>query len=236
MKKRIAVVIACALAIGATAAGTTVLLAEASAKTDTIMNETDNRNIAGSEKKFNVQPEFDASAHIKGRYYQLIDEKEKNNIKEVRNEVFAKEGFDINELYENKSESMDDNAQHEYLSRHAVVSKYVGEYESHMLQELFIRFANDGYGDPDLIWEEEKAVEIRENDINRFCNVLTMCLNAYNDPEYEISDTDRVRLIDYFDYADSCIAEYKKSHPDEDLDKSDLTSLYIEKTVAIERC
>ena len=81
-------------------------------------------------------------------------------------------------------------------------------FENEKLYTVLEKLSNDGYGDSgkDIIYVTG-SFKLKEN-ITKYCDLIIMACNAYNDPNYEISVHDRVVLLDFFDGAYSTLSRY----------------------------
>ena len=72
------------------------------------------------------------------------------------------------------------------------------EYESETINNLLEKIAEDGYGQVGKTFRNGEDFTSAEN-IERYCDLIIMACNAYNDTDYEIPDTDRARLLEFFE-------------------------------------
>ncbi len=107
------------------------------------------------------------------------------------------------------------------------------DYKTEKFNELLKQMVKAGYADEDIFFGEHVDF-ISDEYILKYCNLLTMMCNAYNDPNYGIADTDRMRLLDDMQLSVDSLFEYIRQHPDNVPDEVTETKEYVELTYAAE--
>lgn len=114
-------------------------------------------------------------------------------------------------------------------------------YLTKRVRELREKMAEDGYCDKSLL-EEYTGKEIingqryflTDEYIPRFCDKIIMTCNAYNDPDYEISDVDRFRILKITKGNILSLYLYLDKHPDNAIDAAKEALEYAEQTYEAE--
>ncbi len=102
--------------------------------------------------------------------------------------------------------------------------------------ELRKKLADDGYCDKEMlmIYEDEDVDLMSGENIMNYCNIITMECNAYNDPDYELSDIDRLKLIRHMRVSLFSFKEYFRQHEDNIPDEVMETYEYEKQTYNLE--
>lgn len=101
------------------------------------------------------------------------------------------------------------------------------------IKTLKEKFVEDGYGYEGILKKVTANADSDEYMLN-YCDKMTMICNAYNDPDYEISDTDRLRILNKIEYSVITLKRYLNKHPNDALSEVKETLEYEEMTYAAE--
>lgn len=162
-----------------------------------------------------------------GQYISLNNEEElRAQIKEtddekIRDIVKEKYGFDPY-----KEEKITFEMENKILSAEI-------EYKNEILIDLVNRVADSKAGDPELRLTKDQPVRI-DIDTERYCNIIKMCCNAYNSFDFEMSDIDRIRMIDHLNDSYNSISDYVYKTGDDNNPLVTETYELIEKTIVPE--
>lgn len=108
-----------------------------------------------------------------------------------------------------------------------------GELNTERLNEMLRQMVKDGYAYQGIDMLEGKDFLSDEYILN-YCDLMNMMCNAYNDPAYEISDTDRVRLLSNMELSIDSLFDYARDHSGQVPEEVKETIRYEQQTWAAE--
>lgn len=225
MKKAIIAVIACVTAVG----GALYSLSGSAAGTIDTDNKSFNSEAADEAVTASVtdtaperiSPAFTPVKRIKGDLSEVLDmaASEDNAVLYDRFEkVYGYKAYSGNQ-----TEGNDD------LKLIMVGSDLNTEHFNEMLRQM----VKDGYAYQGINMLEDKDFLSDEYILN-YCDLMNMMCNAYNDPSYEISDTDRVRLLNNMELSIDSLFEYVRDHSGQAPEEVKETIRYEQQTWAAE--
>lgn len=196
MKKSIITAIACTLVTGAAIIGAVTVFA---GKGDSEQPINVDSEITTEESKVYLQ--FSPVKRILGDIDTIREQTKKEDNAELTRRIVEKLGYDPR----SQKEPLDENT-------FAELCKIGSDFENDKIYNILEKLLNDGYGnfgtdDIKYFVYVTKDYDFEEN-VGKYCNIIMMTVNAYNDPDYEISDTDRVRILDFLEGAYSALTEY----------------------------
>ena len=230
MKKSVIIAAGCIMTVGAILCGTFAVIAAADQGSEPPAQES------SAVETVTIDPVFQASEHIKGRYNEVKDQMINADNAAVKQIVLEKEEFDLDAYNRGEFRSTKNFNESDYENGYIDmrVSGLASEHYSEMLDNICLKIANDGYGDPALVTATNDDRLAAGASDDQFCSLINMTLNAYNDPDYELSDIDRVRLLDWFENAYFQLSMQKRFSDIENNDRVDLTMRAVYNTVMTE--
>ena len=192
MKKSIIIAMACTLVTGAALIGTVNVFAGTGSTEQPVKSDTE-----VSEEAQNTYVRFSPTARITGDIKAVAETSQKQEKEEFTRIIVEKFGYDPR----TREETLDKDTFSE-------LCKMGVKFENDKTYSIFEKMSEAGYGDSgkDIIYTDG-SFDL-EKDVTRSCDLVIMVSNAYNDPNYEISDTDRIRVLNFLDGACTTLSGY----------------------------
>lgn len=232
MKKSVIIAAGCIMTVGAILCGTFAVIAAADQGSEPPAQES------SAVETVTIDPVFQASEHIKGRYNEVKDQVGKADNTIIKQIVLEEEGINLDAYYRGEVHSSKNYSETDYYSGKldmkidALASKYYSDMQINLVDKITV----DSNTDPSIVnYNGECEFDgMAPKDMDKYCNTVNMVLNAYNDPNYELSDSDRMRLLDWFESVYDVFIQYKYFYPDMNNDRVDLTMRAVYNTVMTE--
>lgn len=227
MKKAIIAVIACVTAVG----GALYSLSGSAASTIDLENKSFNSGAADAAVAVSVtdttpkriSPAFTPVKRVKGDLSEVLGMAASEDNVKLYDRFEKVYGYSYNAYSGNQSNGDDD-----------LKLILVGaELNTERFNELLRQMVKDGYADESVFFEDDINFTSDEN-ILKYCDLMNMMCNAYNDPDYEISDTDRVRLLHNMELSIDSLFEYVRNHSKQAPEEVKETIRYEQQTWAAE--
>ncbi len=194
MKRKLSVLLICAFLISAAMITSSIALAK-----DTDESAEPRANSSETKNEAHVSVRFSSAKRLVNDLDEVKNQVNAEREEEVGRIISEKYGFDAGS--DDLSEKQQIDMMYEY-----------GNYDNEKLTEIFKKIADDGYGTEDLIFEDEDFRS--EENIERYCDLIKMTCNAYNDPDYDLSDYERVRILGFIENSVLTLNTYIYQHKD----------------------
>ena len=194
MKKKLFVILAGVLVVGTVIISTNIVFAK-----NDFTKTSESAEISKSVTEDHVSVEFYPAKRIEGNIKEVRNQVKNERSNKVREIIIQKYGFDP----ENNALTSEQEYQMIFET---------GEYDNALLTEIFKKISRDGYGSEKYIFNGEDFTS--EEHIVRYCDLIKMTCNAYNDPDYSLTDFERMIILDFIENSVLTLNMYISEHGD----------------------